>query len=131
VEPAFVGITRPMVPEGLERCLALGARRIVAVPYFLFTGVLVRRIAAQCADFERAHPGVEVRAAAHLGPHPTVAAIVLERYEEAISGSPRMNCDLCIHRVALPGFEHRVGAPAVPHHHPDDGHHAHPHAGAR
>jgi sirohydrochlorin cobaltochelatase len=123
VEPCFSGITGPRVPEGLARCAALGASRVVAVPYFLFTGVLVRRIAQDCATFERARPGVEVRVAGHLGPEEAIAEIVLERYREAVAGSARMNCDLCIHRVALPGFEHRVGAPAIPHHHPDDGHH--------
>jgi sirohydrochlorin cobaltochelatase len=128
VEPGFSGITAPRVPEGLARCAALGATRIVAVPYFLFTGVLVRRIAADCAAFGEAHPGVEVRVAAHLGPDEAVAGMVAERYREVLDGSPRMNCDLCVHRVALPGFEHRVGAVAMPHHHPDGHHH---HAGVR
>jgi sirohydrochlorin cobaltochelatase len=130
VEAAFSGITRPRVPEGLERCVALGARRIVALPYFLFTGVLVRRIARDCAAFARDHPGVAVSVAGHLGPERSIARLVQERYREVLEGSPRMNCDLCIHRVALPGYEHRVGAPATPHHHPDehDGHH---HVGVR
>lgn len=123
VEPCFSGITRPRVPEGLARCAALGAERIVAVAYFLFTGVLVRRIARDCAAFERAHPGVEVRVAGHLGPEGLIGELALERYREVLEGSPRMNCDLCIHRVALAGFEHRVGAAATPHHHPDHEHH--------
>ena len=46
-----------------------------------------------------------------------------------MEGDPRMNCDLCVHRVALPGFAHKVGAPATPHAHPDDppDHHRHHH----
>jgi sirohydrochlorin cobaltochelatase len=31
-----------------------------------------------------------------------------------------MNCDACLYRVAYPGHEHAVGAPQVPHTHPDD-----------
>jgi sirohydrochlorin cobaltochelatase len=136
VEPAFSGITTPSVPEGLARCVALSAKRIVVAPYFLFTGVLVRRITRDCAEFARARPDVEVRVARHLGPVDAIAGLVVERYEEVLGGSPRMNCDLCIHRIALPGFEDRVGAPARPHHHPDHdrfrghGHspgHGHPH----
>jgi sirohydrochlorin cobaltochelatase len=127
VEPAFSGIARPSVAEGLARCLALGARRIVAVPYFLFTGILVRRIAVDCAAFARAHPGLDVSVAGHLGPEEPVARLVAERYREVLEGSPRMNCDLCIHRVALPGYEHRIGAPATPHHHPDGPHPDGPH----
>ena len=37
-----------------------------------------------------------------------------------------MNCDTCVYRVALPGFEDKVGRPQTPHHHPDEaGHHEH------
>lgn len=120
VEASFIGITDPSLPAGLERCRRLGAIRIAAVPYFLLTGVLVRRIAEQCAQFAAANPDVEVAVAGHLGPDHRIARLVVERYFEAIRGDSRMNCDLCIHRVALPGFEARVGAPATPHHHPLD-----------
>jgi sirohydrochlorin cobaltochelatase len=122
VEVCYAGITDPLVPAGLDRLRRLGARRIVAMPYLLFTGRLEARIHAQCAEFAAAHPEVEVRVAGHLGPDDRVARLVLARYREAIDGDPRMNCDLCIHRVAMPGFEHKVGAVAVPHFHPDLGH---------
>jgi len=125
VEVCYAGITDPRVPAGLERCLRLGALRIVAMPYLLFGGRLEDRVRAQCAEFGAAHPGTEVRVAGHLGVDDRVARLVLERYREAIDGDPRMNCDLCVHRVALPGFEHKVGAVAVPHFHPDDRGHVH------
>ena len=38
-------------PAGLERCRRLGARRVVVLPYFLFTGVLPERVAAQARAF--------------------------------------------------------------------------------
>jgi sirohydrochlorin cobaltochelatase len=125
VEVCYAGITAPLVPEGLDRLWRLGARRIVAMPYLLFGGRLEARVHKQCAEFAAAHPEVEVRVADHLGPDDRVARLVLARYREAIEGDPRMNCDLCVHRVALPGFEHKVGAVAVPHFHPQD--HGHPH----
>ena len=54
--------------------------------------------------------------------------LLVERYAEAVEGDIRMNCDVCVHRVALPGFEEKVGAPATPHYHPDEpGHHSHGH----
>lgn len=61
-----------------------------------------------------------------------LAELVLERYREAVGGDIRMSCDTCMYRVALPGFEHRVGEPQHPHDHPDDpaGHiHDHVHHG--
>jgi sirohydrochlorin cobaltochelatase len=115
VEVSFVGITGPRVPEGLERCLRLGARRVAVVPYFLFTGVLERRIHAQAAAFARAHSEVAVQVARYLGPDDRIAGLVLERYHEALHGEVRMTCDTCVHRVALPGFTHKVGAPLTDH----------------
>ena len=108
------------MPDGLERCRRLGARRVVVVPYFLFTGVLERRIREQAEGYAAEH-GLDVRVSGYFGPDERVAALVLERYREAIEGDMRMNCDTCVHRVALPGFEDEGrGAPATPHHHPDE-----------
>lgn len=122
VEPAFVGITGPRIPEGLERLRRLGARRIVVAPYFLFTGVLEERIRSQAAAFAAAHPDTTVTTAGYLGPDDRVACLVLQRYDEALAGPVPRSCDICVHRLPTPGFETKVGAPLVPHHHPDDPH---------
>jgi sirohydrochlorin cobaltochelatase len=128
VENAYVSMTPPDVANGLDRCLKLGAKRIVVFSYFLFTGVLEERIRGQSRAFAEANPGVEVHYARYFGPDPRLADLVVERYTEALRGDIRMNCDVCVHRVALPGFEAKVGAPATPHYHPDEpGHHQHGH----
>jgi len=121
VEPAFVSLARPDVGAALDRCRRLGATRIAVVPYFLFTGVLVERIRAQTGAWAEAHPAVDVRHGPHLGVDARVAELVLERYREAQGGDARMNCDLCVYRTALPGYEHRVGAPAAGRHHDHHG----------
>jgi sirohydrochlorin cobaltochelatase len=125
VETAFVSLAPPSVPEALKRCERLGVGRVVVLSYFLFTGVLEERIREQSEEFAAGHPAVEVRYAGYLGPDARVAELVMERYREARSGDIRMSCDVCIHRVALPGFEERVGAPATPHYHPDEPGHDH------
>lgn len=122
VETAYVGITAPRVPEGLERCRRLGARRVAVVPYFLFTGILEERIRRQAADFAADHRDVDVTVTRYLGPDDRVAGLVLDRYREALDGGARMSCDLCVHRVPMTGFLHQLGAPQRPHHHPDDQH---------
>jgi sirohydrochlorin cobaltochelatase len=128
VESAYVSMTPPDVTHGLDRCLKLGAKRIVVFSYFLFTGVLEERIRGRSRAFAEANPGVEVHYAGYFGPDPRLADLVAERYTEALRGDIRMNCDVCVHRVALPGFEEKVGAPATPHYHPDEpGHHDHHH----
>jgi sirohydrochlorin cobaltochelatase len=128
VESAYVSMTQPDVAEGLDRCIKLGAKHVVVFSYFLFTGVLEQRIRGQGESFALANPGVELRYAGYFGPDELVADLVVERYTEAVEGDIRMNCDVCVHRVALPGFEEKVGAPATPHYHPDEpGHHQHGH----
>ena len=111
VEAAFISLASPSVPEALDRCRRLGARRVAVVPYFLFTGVLVDRISVQARAWAESHPDVEVTVGPHLGPVAPVADVVLERYHEALVGGAVMNCDLCVYRTPLPGHEHRVGAP--------------------
>ncbi|MDP8900174.1 MAG: sirohydrochlorin chelatase [Actinomycetota bacterium] len=128
VETAYVSMTPPNVSEGLERLMKLGARHIVVFSYFLFTGVLEERIRHGSEEFAAANPGIAVSYAGYFGPHEKVVNLLMERYHEAVRGDIRMNCDVCVHRVALPGFEEKVGAPATPHYHPAEPGHAHGHA---
>lgn len=128
VESAYISMTPPTVAEGLDRCRRLGAKRIVVFSYFLFTGVLEERIREQTDIFASENTDVEVRYAGYFGPHEKVAELLIERHEEAVQGDIRMNCDVCVHRVALPGFEEKVGEPATPHYHPDEDDHDHGHS---
>ncbi len=116
-ETAFVSLARPDVAEGLDRCRRLGARRIVVARYFLFPGVLPDRVAAQASGYGAAGD-LDVRCADVLGDCDEIAQLAAARYSEALTGDIRMNCDMCVYRAALPGFEHRVGAPQRPHYHP-------------
>ncbi len=127
VETAYVSMTPPGVHEGLERLKRLGAKKIAVFSYFLFTGVLEERIRHQSEAFARENPGLAISYAGYFGPHERVVDLVMDRYREAVGGDIRMNCDVCVHRVALPGFEEKVGAPATPHYHPDEPDHEHGH----
>ncbi len=128
VEAAFVSLTWPDVPTGLARCAALGAERVVVAPYFLFDGVLPRRVVTQAAAFRAARPGVQVLISERLGDCDELAGLVVERYHEALDGDIRMNCDTCAHRILLPGFEDKLASPQTVHHHPDDPVNGHAHA---
>lgn len=130
-ETAFVSLARPDVAEGLERCRLLGARQIVVARYFLFPGVLPDRVAEQAADYARAHPELDIRCTDVFGDCAELAGLVYERYQEALSGDIRMNCDMCVYRTAMPGFAHRVGEAQQPHDHPHDHDGAHLHGSAQ
>ena len=130
VEPAFVSLAHPAVPDGLERLRTLGARRVVVLPFFLFPGVLPTRVHAQAGAWAQQHPDVAVRVADVIGDCDALADLVLERYLEADGrgpAAPGMNCDACVYRIALPGFEARVGQAQHPHDHPEDPAHPHQH----
>ncbi|MFG1810198.1 sirohydrochlorin chelatase [Streptomyces sp. NPDC049040] len=127
VETAFVSLAEPSVPAGLERCRLLGARTVVVLPYFLFSGVLPDRVREQAAGWAAGQDGVDVRCADVIGPADELAELVMERYRETVEGDLRMNCDSCVYRVRMPGFEDRVGQPQQPHHHPEDPSHPHGH----
>ncbi|MFF3766617.1 sirohydrochlorin chelatase [Streptomyces sp. NPDC001922] len=120
VETAFVSLAAPDVPSGLDRCLRLGAQRIVVLPYFLFAGALPDRARQQSEGWASAHPEVEVVSADVIGPAGELADLVLERYREAVGGGPEQFCESCARPaepwggapVTVPRQHDRAGAPA-------------------
>lgn len=88
VEVAWVSLTEPTVPQGLERCLALGARQIAVVPYFLNTGVLLRRVLARLAPMREKYPDVPMPMAGHMSLHPRLIDLLERRAREGLDGEP-------------------------------------------
>ncbi|HUR51268.1 MAG TPA: sirohydrochlorin chelatase [Mycobacteriales bacterium] len=115
VDVAFVSTTRPSVPEALERLRAQGVRRAAVARYFLGPGHLPTKVAELAATAD-----LDVVVSEPLGASEGLATLVLGRYDEARAGDIRMNCDACLYRVPFRGHEGAVGAPQVPHTHPDD-----------
>ena len=120
-ETVFSGVTFPLVEPGLRHVVKLGFKRIVVVPYFLFTGVLVSRIRQHTALVANDHPEVEFLAAGYLGDHPMVVNTFRERVEEVLRGDTAMNCSLCKYRAQVLGFEQDVGRAQESHHHHVEG----------
>jgi sirohydrochlorin cobaltochelatase len=116
VDIAFASTTRPTVPEALERLRALGHDRVAVARYFLGPGHLPRLVEQQA----RSVAGVDVVVSAPLGSAAELSGLLLERYDEVLHGDVRMNCDVCLYRVPLPGRESAVSAVQEPHPHPDD-----------
>jgi sirohydrochlorin cobaltochelatase len=130
-ETAFSGVAHPRVDAALGRAARLGFRRIVVFPYFLFTGVLVKRIYAHSQAVARTCPEIEFVNAPYLRDHPAVLDAFCERVEEFGRGDPAMNCQLCKYRTRIIGYESDKGARQAGHHHHVRGSgadgHAHPH----
>jgi sirohydrochlorin cobaltochelatase len=129
-EAAFSGVADPRVGPALERAARLGFRRVVVFPYFLFTGVLVKRIYAATDEAVRQHEGIEFVKAPYLRDHPLLLDAFVERVAEIAEGNPVMNCQLCKYRAQIVGYERDAGAPQQAHHHHVrgvDGHQHHHH----
>jgi sirohydrochlorin cobaltochelatase len=116
-ETAYSGVAHPRVDAALDRAARLGFRRIVVFPYFLFTGVLVKRIYAQTDDAAVRFAAIEFVKASYLRDHPLVIDAFLERATEIEGGNPNMNCQLCKYRTQIVGYESDVGLPQQAHHH--------------
>ncbi|TAN56646.1 MAG: sirohydrochlorin chelatase [Magnetospirillum sp.] len=116
-EIGFSGVAAPLVDRALEHCVKLGYKRVIVFPYFLFTGILVKRIYDWTDAAAKAHPGVEFLKAPYLNDHPLVIDSFVERVEEILGGHARMNCQLCKYREQVVGYEASVGAVQAGHHH--------------
>ena len=120
-ETCYSGVAQPLVADALERVVRLGFRRIIVFPYFLFTGILVKRIYSAADVLAEAYPDVEVIKASYLNDHPLVIDAFLERLEEIPGGENLMNCQLCKYREQIIGYEKDKGAAQVGHHHHVEG----------
>jgi len=94
VESAFMGVTTPTVQDGMERCIKLGAKKIIMLPYFLFTGILMERMYKMAEQFKETYPYITIDIAQYFGYHPKLRTVLLERMNQAINGTSTGNKDL-------------------------------------
>lgn len=84
VEVSYLELATPDIPTGARACVALGARTVRMLPYFLSAGVhvagdLEEHRAALAGEF----PDVQFVLCPHLGRHPLLLEIVLDRLAAA------------------------------------------------
>jgi sirohydrochlorin cobaltochelatase len=114
---AYAGLAAPDVDRALTVCRRLGFERIVVQPYFLFDGILLKRISETAARHAAADSEVEILTTGHFRLDPLLLQAFEDRAHEAVHGTPNMNCDLCKYRVRLIGREPDLGLPQSGHHH--------------
>ena len=120
-ETAYSGVTFPLVGAALDHVVKLGFRRIVVFPYFLFTGVLVRRIYDAADRAATLHPDTDIVKAGYLSDHHLVVDTFVTRVNEILEGTGNMNCQACKYREQVLGFEDEVGLKQASHHHHAEG----------
>ena len=120
VETCFIGITHPRLEVGFERARLYKPKRIVVLPYFMFTGVLMEKIARIADEQSAAHPESEVVTLPEMGLHPQLIRVLRDREIETQLNQVAMNCEMCKFRLAA------VSEDAHGHHHGHEhGHHHH------
>jgi len=102
VDLAFTGITSPKVETVAQRQVACGMKQIIILPYYLFTGVLVERIARQTERLQKQYPTVSFGLATYMGFDDAIYDVLDERVADAQGidrNEPKMlECDGCKYR---------------------------------
>ncbi len=78
VHAAYLEMAEPSIPATMRAAVAAGAKRIVAVPYFLTPGMHVRRDIVEIVDAARAELDVTIELSDFLGSHPEVPRLLAD-----------------------------------------------------
>ncbi len=89
VQAGFMECNEPDIPTAIDQCVAGGAQRVIAVPYFLHTGKHVANdlpglLETACGR----HPRVEILMSSYVGTSPRVTAVLEARAQQARLGVP-------------------------------------------
>lgn len=83
VEPSYLEIAEPTIPQGAARCVERGATTVLMMPYFLSAGShVVDDLERHRGELAAAHPEVTWRLCLPLGLHPLMTDIVFDRLRE-------------------------------------------------
>ena len=84
VEASFLELAKPDILEGGRACVERGAARVILVPYFLSPGIHVRQDLKEYREkLSASFPQVDFVLAEPLGPHESLAELVLMRAQQA------------------------------------------------
>lgn len=104
--PAYIQVVRPSLTDALAQLSAVGFRRIVVAPNYLFPGRLQRWAQRHVAAWLAEHPDTQVRVADVIGDCDALAEVVADRYAHAVGGGSPMylaGLDLRGRRVLIAG----------------------------
>lgn len=124
VETCFIGITHPRLEEGFRRARLYQPKRIIVLPYFLFTGALVKKIFDITAQQQEQYPEISMTCLPEMGIQSQLLSVLREREIETQLGQVQMNCEMCKFRLAVVGKDLAQSHSHDHHHH--DHHHSHP-----
>lgn len=111
----FMGVTRPTADEAMTetvRAFSTGNRRparILVIPYFLFQGLLLQKLAREASNLTQGGAVRDIRVADPIGVDPGLVETLIFRLEDLRDGVGHLNCGTCLYRLAIPGHESAEG----------------------
>jgi len=85
IEPAYLQLHKPALPESVGRLIAKGCQKIIIVPFFLFMGNHVKRDVPKIIKNEKKlYPAVNFIYTRNIGSDKRIADIVLDCIKEAL-----------------------------------------------
>lgn len=111
----YIGVTQPLLKETLPIVNQLPYKRIVVLPVFLFTGILLKKIYGQIEEF-KPFSDKEFIYTKSFECDELLLQTIDERIAEVESGNPNMNCQLCKYRTQIIGYEQDAGKEQAGHH---------------
>ena len=100
VDIAFTGITFPRLETAVQRQVKLGMTQICILPYYLFTGTLIERIAKQFERLQAQYPQISFGLGNYLDFETEIYSTLDERVLALVEDKPAqmMECDGCHYR---------------------------------
>lgn len=124
VDLAFTGVTFPRLEKVVRDQVTLGMMQIVVMPYYLFTGTLIKRIGRQMENLAAQYPQVRFAHTSYFGFEPEIARMLDERVHALKQGVGAIDLD----RLMRPDpFRESEGHHHHHHHHGHGHHHGHDH----
>ncbi|MBF0612977.1 MAG: sirohydrochlorin chelatase [Magnetococcales bacterium] len=100
VDIAFTGITYPRLEEVVQRQIKLGMSQLVILPFYLFTGRLIKRIMRQVERLQTTWPDRPLTLAPYIGHHEKLFELMEERWHQCSTGTDTLlPCDGCSYRT--------------------------------
>ncbi len=85
----FLDGGKPDLPAAVEHLLSQGATKILIVPYFLTTGLHLKRdLPELIRQIQANHPGLPIAVTPPLDGHPALSTILLDRARQGVSNWP-------------------------------------------
>ena len=80
VEGAHMELAEPTIDDGIKACINKGAEKIIAQPFMLSPGRhTTEDIPELVLESAKNHPNIDISTSTHLGTHPLLVNIILER----------------------------------------------------